>query len=259
MNVVVTAGGRPAADDPLYSETQGNYKALLDLAGKSMLQWVLDALSASQSIRRIVVVGLPPQTRLVSAKPLSILDGHGDMLSNIQAGAREIARWDAGAQKLLVCSSDIPAITPVMVDWLVEQVMSADADIYYNVIERAVMEARFPTSRRTYLNLKGLQVCGGDFNAVSMPVALGNHPTWTRLIESRKSPLRQAALVGIDTLLLLLLRQLDLPGAEARASRSLNLRGRVLRCPFAEMGMDVDKPFQLDILRAHLTDGQGGR
>jgi hypothetical protein len=27
---------------------------------------------------------------------------------------------------------------------------------------------------------------------------------------------------------------------------------RAIRCPYAEMGMDVDKPFQLEILREEL-------
>jgi hypothetical protein len=139
-----------------------------------------------------------------------------------------------------------------MVDWLTEQIQPVEADIFYNVIERGTMEARYPQSRRTYLNMKGLEVCGGDINAVSMSVALGEHKIWKRLIAARKNPLRQAALIGYDTLLLLLLRQLDIPGAERLVSRRLGIGVRAIRCPYAEMGMDVDKPFQLEILREEL-------
>jgi hypothetical protein len=32
----------------------------------------------------------------------------------------------------------------------------------------------------------------------------------------------------------------------------LNIRGRVIPYPYAEVGMDVDKPFQLEIVRAEL-------
>ena len=54
MDAVITAGGIPEPDDPLYAYTQGKSKALLDIAGKPMVQWVLDAVCASQNIDNIV-------------------------------------------------------------------------------------------------------------------------------------------------------------------------------------------------------------
>jgi NDP-sugar pyrophosphorylase family protein len=44
MDAIVIAGGIPEPGDPLYEYTQGQPKALLDIAGKPMVQWVLDAL-----------------------------------------------------------------------------------------------------------------------------------------------------------------------------------------------------------------------
>jgi hypothetical protein len=69
---------------------------------------------------------------------------------------------------------------------------------------------------------------------------------------ARKNPLRQAGLIGLDTMLLLLLRQLTLQELVRRVSRRLEIRGRALDCPFAELGMDVDKPFQLAIIQKDL-------
>ena len=50
MDAIVIAGGVPKPEDPLYEYTQGQPKALLDIAGKSMVQWVLDALAEADSI-----------------------------------------------------------------------------------------------------------------------------------------------------------------------------------------------------------------
>jgi hypothetical protein len=50
----------------------------------------------------------------------------------------------------------------------------------------------------------------------------------------------------------LAIRRLSLADAERRAGKVLNLRGRAIPFPHAEVGMDVDKPFQLDIARAEL-------
>ena len=42
MDAIVTAGGIPLPEEPLYTETRGHNKALLDIAGKPMVQWVYE-------------------------------------------------------------------------------------------------------------------------------------------------------------------------------------------------------------------------
>jgi len=257
LNAIVTAGGKTRPNEPLYPISGGGYKAMLDVNGRPMIQYVLDALNGSAQIENIVVVGLPPDNLLESSRPLVLLEDHGDMVANILAGASKLAALDPAATHCLVVSSDIPAITSAMVDWLIEQVGQSDHEIYYNVIERKVMEARYPGSRRTYVHLKGVQVCGGDMNAIRISLASSDNSLWDRLIEARKSPLRQAALIGYDTLFLLLLRRLSVQEAEVAVSRKMGFRGRAILCPYAEMGMDVDKPFQLEIMREDLAGRHG--
>ena len=48
------------------------------------------------------------------------------------------------------------------------------------------MGERFPTSRRTYCT-KGIELCGGDMNAIRIGLALEDNPFWQRLVEARKS------------------------------------------------------------------------
>jgi hypothetical protein len=86
-------------------------------------------------------------------------------------------------------------------------------------------------------------------------LAVEESPLWKNLIDARKSPLRQASLLGYDTLFYLVLRQLSIQGAEEKVSQRLGIQGRAVLCPFAEIGMDVDKPFQLEIVREVLTAG----
>jgi hypothetical protein len=50
----------------------------------------------------------------------------------------------------------------------------------------------------------------------------------------------------------LLTRRLSLAEAERRAQKIFEVRARAVPCPYAEVGMDVDKPFQLEIVRAEL-------
>ncbi len=57
MDAIVTAGGIPLPEDPLYPYTEGHSKAMLEIAGKPMIQWVLDALSASSKVENVILIG----------------------------------------------------------------------------------------------------------------------------------------------------------------------------------------------------------
>ncbi|MGH2626601.1 MAG: NTP transferase domain-containing protein, partial [Anaerolineales bacterium] len=150
-----------------------------------------------------------------------------------------------------ILGGDIPALTPEIVAW---RVRSADpaADLDYIAIERRHMEARFPGARRTYVRLRGLELCGGDINVARIDLATDDE-AWNRLLAARKSIWRQTALIGWGTLIRLLLGRLTLEDGAAQVSRRLHLRGRAHLCPYAEAGMDVDKPHQLELLRRDLA------
>lgn len=253
MDAIVTAGGTPTPEDVLYPFTQGTPKALLDIAGKPMAQWVLDALSESRLVEHVVMIGLPADCGLACSKPMEFIPDQGEMLDNIRAGARRVLEMNPAAEHALVVASDIPAISGESVDWVVEHVLRTNEDIYYNVITKEVMEARFPGSRRSYTRLKEMEVCGGDLNAIRCAMALDTESIWDQIIATRKNVLKQAALIGYDTLFLLLLRALTLEQAVGRVTKRLGLTGRALVCPYAEIGMDVDKPHQLELLRADLA------
>jgi GTP:adenosylcobinamide-phosphate guanylyltransferase len=253
MDVVIIAGGIPQPGEPLYEYTQGMPKALLDIAGKPMVQWVLDALSGAERVGSIVAVGVPEDAALRYGKPITFLPNQGGLLENIRSGIHKILETNPAGGRVLTASSDVPSITPAMVDWLISTAEETDHDIYYNVIKKEVMESRFPGSNRSYIHLKDMEVCGGDMNVVHSSLVTGNDELWQRIVAARKSALKQAALLGYDTLLMLLLRIVSLQGAQNRVSKRLGLRGRAIVCPYAEVGMDVDKPHQLEIMRKDLT------
>jgi GTP:adenosylcobinamide-phosphate guanylyltransferase len=252
MDAFVTAGGIPETEDPLYASTQGQPKALLNVAGKPMIQWVLDALSGAARIERVVVVGLNAGAGVQCSKPTTYIPNQVSLLDNIQAGVNEILRLDPQAGLVMAVSSDIPALTPAIVDWAADRAQETEHDIYYMVAERSVMESRFPGSNRSYVRLRDAEVCGSDMNVLRAGL-VSDRPLWERIVASRKNALRQASLLGWDVLALLLLGRLSISRAERMVSKRLGLRGRVILCPYPELAMDVDKPHQLEILRKYLS------
>ncbi|KAA3644603.1 MAG: hypothetical protein DWQ07_14395 [Chloroflexi bacterium] len=252
MQAIVTAGGIPEPEEPLYEFSQGASKALIEIAGKTMIQWVLDALSGSKHIENVVIVGLDESSGVTCEKPLAFTPNHGGMLDNIQAGTRKALEVQPDAKYVLMVSSDIPSITPEIVDWTIERALETEEDIYYNVVTRDVMEARFPGSNRTYLRLRESEVCGGDMNVVATDTVTSNDEFWTKMMYARKSIIRQAALIGFDTLFLMLIRRLTLPDAVKRVSKKIGLKARAVESPYAEIAMDVDKTYQLEMLAKDL-------
>lgn len=252
MDAMVTAGGIPKPDEPLYPYTLGESKAMLEICGKPMIQWVLDALDDATTIDRVIIVGLGPDIHASCTKLQGFVPNQGSMLNNVRAGVKRVVELNPQAEYALVVSSDIPAITGEMVDWSVNTSLETANDVYYSVITREVMEKRYPNSGRSFIHLKDHDVCGADMNMIRTSIATGRDELWNKLFAARKSAFKQAALIGYDTLILLLLRRLTIEKIIKIAGERLNLSGKALMCPYAEVGMDVDKPYQFEMLCADL-------
>ena len=256
MDAIVTAGGIPQPEDSLYTYSHGDSKALIDVAGKPMIQWVLDALSDAKLVDKVIVIGLSPKSGVTCKKPLHFLSNQGRMLANIVAGVNKSLELNKKNKYVLIVSSDIPALKPEMVDWLIETSMETQDDLYYGVCPKDVMEARFPGSKRTYTPLRDMAVCGADINISHVRNATEHLEMWEQLIGTRKSPLRQAGIIGLGTLLALFLRRLTLEDAVRRVSDRIGIKGRAIVWAHAEPCMDVDKPHQLELLREDLAKRQ---
>lgn len=248
---VVTAGWSPKEDDPLAEYTHDHPKALIPIAGKPMIAHVVDALAGSRNIQNIVIVSLDPAAAQFSVQVEYVPDA-GDILSNVEAGIDYVAAHYPDLDGILLSSSDVPTITPPIVDAFIDECFRTDHDLYYSIVERSVMEGRFPGSLRSYIHLREGDFAGGDLILVRPGMALSQRELWQDLSAARKSALRQARLVGMGLFLRLVMRRLSLGDAEQRICKVLNVRGRAVPFPYAEVGMDVDKPFQLEIVRAEL-------
>ena len=173
-------------------------------------------------------------------------------MANIQQGAQTFLDLHPQETHILSMSADIPTVTSEIVETMIKEYAGFSYDIYYSVVEREIMEKRFPGSKRTYIKVKDGEVCGGDLNCFSKRAALDPNALWKELIRLRKKPLKQAAMIGLDTLVLLQMGKLTLDQAAARVCRRMGITGKALRIPYAEIGMDVDKPFQFDMVEADL-------
>lgn len=253
IDAFIAAGGIPGPRDPLYAEAKGGPKTLIDVAGKPMVQWVIDALDAAPSIGRIVVVGLEDSSGLTSRKPLFFHPDQGSFFANVVAGINRLSSLESAAEFGLGISGDIPGIKPEMVEWLAAEGASAKLDAQYLVASKEVVEARFPRSGRTFLSMRDGRYCGGSANVFDLHLDILLPRLWDRLARARKNPLRMAAVIGPRILFGFFFHRLTAADVLSAFCRRFRITGRLLFSPYAELAMDIDKPHHLEMLRRHLV------
>ena len=252
MDAIVTAGGTFKPDDPLFELTGVPKKALIPLAGRPMVSWVLEALLGSDVVENIVIVGLTAEDLDLQDSRLHFVAPTDNLIDNILSGLQHLQNLTPDLKKFLLFSSDIPLITPDTVRGFVAECGDQTGDMYYAAIEERTMEARFPGSERSYVPFKGGRYCGGDGFLMDVAASHGNIDLARQLTGSRKSYLRLIRFAGIGFIVRFLLRQLTIHEAAQQVTDKVGFDPRVVDTKFAELGMDVDKPHQYEMIKAEL-------
>jgi len=244
VDALVLAGGDGRGLDP-----EMPAKGLFRLAGKPMVQWVLEALRAASTVREIVVV-LPPGYDSSEWEHLCdhIARSDGSFADNIAAGLEHL-RKDIS---VVGVTSDIPTLTPDSIDDLVTQTRELGADVSYPLIREEVVLAQFPAAERTFVKLKGGRVTGGNA-MVFDPTHFTRLRDFTQgMFDARKNPLKMARLVGPKFAIKLSAGQLEPVDVEKRLTKLLGLKGVAVYSPYACIGADVDKPADVAPIEAVL-------
>src|SRR5690606_15700089 len=150
-----------------------------------------------------------------------------------------------GAGRILVVTSDLPLLTRPAVEDFLSRAAEAGGDFHYPIVERAVYEAAFPGSRRTWVRLRDGTFTGGNLFLAEARVAAGALDLVERFYANRKNPLGLARLLGLGTIAAYLFGRLTVARLEARVSAMVGSRGRALVTPYAEIAFDVDRPEDL--------------
>ena len=140
-----------------------------------------------------------------------------------------------------------------MVERLLALAADPAVDIYHTVVSREKMEARFPDSRRSYVHFVEGDFAAGGIHVVAPHIGHRHRDLWDDLLASRKDALKQAARLGPVFIAKLMARRLSLPELERLVRDKFGINARALPVDDPEMGMDADKPFQLEICRRELA------
>lgn len=234
------------------------WEALIPIGGRPMVAYVAAALASAGRVGRIVCVGPPAVVEAAApAAPGRVVgvDPAPDLLGNLERGLAE-----AASRYVLVVTSDIPLLKPHMVDDFVRRCEQDGKalDVWYAVVERSAGERAYPGVRRTWVRLKDGTFTGGNLLVVANDIVQRTRRLLGPTLEGRKSPLMLARLLGPVALVRFLAGQLSIADVERQVGAMLGVRGRAITTPYVEIGIDVDKPDDLELARRFLTPTHAG-
>ncbi|MHB8141713.1 MAG: NTP transferase domain-containing protein [Vulcanimicrobiaceae bacterium] len=236
MHVVVLAGGPPDAVAALAAGIPN--KAFLPIGGIPLVERVLQALRATPGIEKIIVVA--PAT--AHAEPcLSLADELRADGRQIRTSLRNGLEGLPPDEIVLLTASDLPLLTPEVVEDFISRVRSDEADLWYGCVEKRVHLAAYPQVPHTWARLREGTFCGGGLMALRPRVFPALERSIERLGAARKNPFRLASLFGYDVLLRFALGRLRIDQAQARAGVILGAPVRAVVSPYAQSAVNVDR------------------
>jgi len=259
VDAVVLAGGLNCG--PLQQYSTARTEALIPIGGRPMVEYVVNALKHVPAVRRIVIAGpckdLAPVFKGDAA--VQVAEGGDTAIATLLRGvealeklplpAAEVSRW------VLIATADIPMITPEAIEDFLRLCQKREGEVYYPVVKREVSEKKYPGVKRTYVRLREGSFTGGNLLLVDKNVIERCIPLAEKIVARRKNPLALCRLLGLKFVFKFLLHRLSLGEAEAKMSALLRVKGVAVVSQYAEVGVDVDKPSDLQLARRWLEAG----
>ena len=237
ISAVVLGGGNP--NDPLALEAGVAVKSLIRIGHQVMAAYVLQALRAG-GVQNIVYVGpiVPELEPFISTH----VPARGTMLENLQAGLEPLK----SESRVLISTADIPLLSQAAV----EDILAKDVGIglVYPVVSKESAERAFSGGKRTYARLREGTFTGGNLFLLEPRLINAFLPRLEYVLAHRKNVIRLAGMFGIGALLKLLIGQLSKTELEQTVSRILGVPAQALVTEFAEIGFDVDKRSDLEMV-----------
>ena len=246
---VILLAGSPSSPD-IDPEGKLASRAMVDISGRTMIQYVVDALRGSQYVDNIVAIG-----NVQAGGIDKVLEPAGSMVENITKALPEVG----GGEHVLVVCADIPLLTSEAIDDFIENAIKLDAELVYPIIERKVCERAYPGLHRTYAKTGDGSFTGGNITLVKRDFYITYSDTISAAFKARKKPFELARMIGYGVLLRAILAQIipsimPVKMLEEAISRLVGAKIVSYNTKYAEIGEDVDKKEDVEAVRTILAN-----
>lgn len=246
---VVLAGERPGGSD--FSRELGlAASVLVDVAGKSALARVIEALESCESVDSGVLCG--PAENIYRENPVFLKILEGSAFSWMPPNSGPSASALAGIERLnsfptLLTAGDHALLSARLVDDFCSKVRGMDVDVVVGLVPYSIVAKAFPESKRTVLKFNNGKYCGSNLFAILNPNGKAGPAFWSRLEADRKRPWRMAFKINIGLILKYLLGRLTLESALESLSRAMGCRVGYVLIDNPRAAVDVDSIADRDL------------
>lgn len=252
FDAVILAGSSQGG--ALQEYTKVNNQALIPIGEQMMVQYVVNALKGVPSINKIVIVGAVRELLpYYKDDPNVLLAEQGQNHIATLLNGLKVLDPDP-ERKILVATSDIPLLSSEAVEDFLHQCAQKDGDLFYPIVPKEINEQRFPGVKRTYVHLKDGIFTGGNLFLVRVSIIEPCAAKAEKLVSLRKSPLALSRQIGLMFIIKYLLHRLSLREVEVKFSQLLGIKGYGIISRYPEVGIDVDKPSDLEYVRQVLAE-----
>lgn len=265
---ILMAGSDPGGRGELEIAENQDYKALIDINGKTVIAKMMEAFEESKIVSKYYVVGLPeelfeiPDT--IDRSKIEFLMPKGDKVPErldetaqliLEQAKTDETLFSENSHHILFASGDIPMVTSKGILNLVENTQNFKYDFYFAMVEESIMSAAFPDNRRTYAKLAEGRYCMADLLIFDIDLVNGARIQKIRtLSENRKVFAKVVFRLSPMTVLRFIIGRLSFPIGEKAINKIFDLRVKIIQSKFPELAFDMDKPHQVIIARDKLTN-----
>jgi hypothetical protein len=258
FKAVVLAGERPGGSD--FSRALGlPASVLVDVAGKSAVARVIEALESSDSVEGGVLCG--PARNIFQGNP-EFHQTLNDTAFHWLAPETGPSASALAAVKcldyfpLLLTAGDHALLSAEMVDDFCSRAGQLDADVVIGLVPYALVKAAYPESKRTVSKFSDGQFCGSNLFALLTSQGAAGPVFWSQLEADRKRPWRMARRLGAGLLLRYLFRRLTLESALQSLSDAMGCRVGHVLIDNPRAAIDVDSLADRDLAENILLSDQ---
>ncbi len=246
IDAIVLAGRENTGN--LAADSSERLEANIDIAGRPMVSYILDALSAVPRVGRILLIGPCDGLSQYESDRVKLVEPGQSLFDNVKIGLGHVETEFA-----IICASDIPLVTSTIIEDLLDRCLASGADFCYPASKKEDCDRAFPGVRRTYVTLKEGTYTGGNIFFVRKAVVESAWPMVEKMIAYRKKPIKMFGVLGLKLLVKFLLKTASVAELEERVRHLLGLNPKGILGASPEIGVDVDKPSDLELCRRILA------
>ncbi|RMG19999.1 MAG: hypothetical protein D6732_29240 [Methanobacteriota archaeon] len=256
----IPAGSDPNKVDPLCQAAGVENKALIPLAGRPIISYVLEALDKAERIESITIVGLDEkQIDIQTEKSLNFIPSSGTNFDTAMKAVNYFTSLQNPPQYVLSLSSDIPFITHEIIDRNInlaekigkkfEKKTGKPIELFYPFVPKKIVEKRFPQATKRFRKFTEGVFATGDFFVYSPQAALKPEAQQVAhaIMKNRKNILKILGGFSLIAIFKYLFGRLSLEtDVKPTLKRVMNIELETLISKDPEICVDLDYPEDLE-------------